>query len=129
MTLVEFTNFKGEPDSGEVWSPGPAPRSVWVLLADGSAVAVHMAKRTEIAPSAVPFDPRTELCRCGMRWVRDQLVPNLDHKTKAYQCRECRPLAQMHYITRFRCAPKPILASEWARAVELFRVEPAEVSG
>lgn len=29
-------------ETGEVWCPGPVARSVWVLLPDGSAVAVKL---------------------------------------------------------------------------------------
>jgi hypothetical protein len=102
---VKFTNKNGNPAEGEMWSPGPAPRSVWVLLADGATAAVHMDKKREIG---VPEDPRGS-CRCG---------PGCTD-------RYCTDRARLEYIDKFRSGPKPIRAGEWARVVELFRVEGA----
>lgn len=118
--MVTFTDRNGVERQGEVWSPGPVPRSVWMLLSDGSTVAVYMDKRREILNA--PADPRTEPCRCGLVWARGNLVPKPGHNTKAYQCQSCQPNAQARYLTQFRYAPSALKAAERARAVELFRV-------
>jgi hypothetical protein len=39
---MEFIAADGTQKTGEVWSPGPEARSVWVLLEDGAAVAVKL---------------------------------------------------------------------------------------
>ena len=43
---MQFQTLNGETLNGEVWSPGPVARSVWVLV-DGSPYAVRLpdAKR------------------------------------------------------------------------------------
>jgi hypothetical protein len=42
---MEFLTRDDRLMTGEVWSPGPVARSVWVLLPDGSTLPVRLPKK------------------------------------------------------------------------------------
>lgn len=103
MDVVTFRALDGSTMDGEVWSAGPRPRSVWVLSEDGPH-AVHMDKQREFTP---PVDPR------------DQPHPVWCKRNPSCGCWDA---ARARYLQRFRYGPPPLRVTEWARAIDLFRI-------
>lgn len=63
--MITYTALSGETLSGDVWAPGPLPRTAWVLDPDvpGGARVVDYGSMTERAwePSAPKKAPRPKV--------------------------------------------------------------------
>ncbi|RZS39124.1 hypothetical protein EV193_104338 [Herbihabitans rhizosphaerae] len=112
MKTLTFTALDGTTKTGEYWSPGPRPRTVWLLVDGGGTAAVHKDKGTEIVPPADPRFVERRGCRCTRL---------LGFKECSQDCAAvAQDWARNEYLSGFRYAPAPILARETARAVALF---------
>ena len=107
VTALDFTDRDGLPARGEVWSPGPGPRSVWVLLPDGRAAAVRLDTGREVAP---PIDPRMVPCPGHRVWPGGQWQPGV---AVAGDCPRCGFQARNEYLRRFRYAEPGVRVGEW----------------
>lgn len=45
---MQYTDTAGQPVQGDVWSPGPMPATVWVLVPGGGQAVVHVSTRREV---------------------------------------------------------------------------------
>lgn len=50
---MDFVRANGQEATGEVWSPGPVPKSVWVLMAEGPPRAVRLATKDKPAMEVI----------------------------------------------------------------------------
>lgn len=75
---MKYTDLQGNPVSGQVWSPGPAARTVWVKSPLGQMVVVNATTRKQVdyinpeAPVAIPGE-LVQAAKGAMREVQPVL--------------------------------------------------------
>lgn len=123
VTYYDKWRTGDQPLTGEVWSPGPNKRTLWVRAEDGQYVVVHMDSRQVLHNPRT--DPRFEHCPGHWRysttnkanpWTRDP------GKGVRLECPDCAPSARQDYVRTFRPDRRDFTQAERARCAALFAI-------
>lgn len=125
MNVTYFDALKtgDRPFTGEVWSPGPNKRTLWVCGVDGQYVVVHMDSRQVV--HSPKTDPRFEPCPGHWRYnPADKGNPWTREPSKGIRldCADCAPVARQEYVRVFRPDRRDLTQAERARCAALFAI-------
>lgn len=120
ITYYDPPHSGDRPLTGEIWSPGPRKRTLWVRAEDGTWVVVSLDKCTVVAPLK---DPRFTPCPGHLRYNTGNkanpwtLMPSAGVRL---DCPDCGPTARQEYVRLFRVDRRDFTQAEWRRCIALF---------
>lgn len=122
VTYFDPPHSGDQPLAGEVWSPGPVKRSLWVRTPAGDWVVVQLQPRI-VVHNPTP-DPRFEPCPGHWRYVKGgERTWEPSAGTRMECARYCRDTARLKYMRLFRANRRDFTLAERARCAALFEIK------